>query len=54
MIEKREDSIEAAAKLLGSTTKIINKLEAHDLPNMDPDKMAFIDEWCIHMKKSIP
>ncbi|KAJ9549881.1 hypothetical protein OSB04_022424 [Centaurea solstitialis] len=54
VIEKREASVEVAAKLLGRSTKIIKKLEACRLPCMDPDKMAFIDEWRLHLKQSIP
>ncbi|PWA78890.1 hypothetical protein CTI12_AA177070 [Artemisia annua] len=48
-IEKREDSVVGAAKLLGRTTEIIKRLEKRELPNMDPDKMAFIDEWRHHL-----
>ncbi|GJZ11677.1 hypothetical protein Tco_0546436 [Tanacetum coccineum] len=54
VIEKREASVEAAAKLLGRTKEIINRLEMRKLPDMDPDKMAFIDEWRLHLKQSIP
>ncbi|PWA48007.1 Pentatricopeptide repeat-containing protein [Artemisia annua] len=54
VIEKREASIEAAVKLLGRTAEIIDRLEVRKLPSMDPDKMAFIDEWRLHMKQSIP
>ncbi|KAJ9549795.1 hypothetical protein OSB04_022338 [Centaurea solstitialis] len=50
-IQKQETSIEAAAKLLGRSTEIIEKLEACELPNVDPDKMAFIDEWRLHLKQ---
>ncbi|GJX21916.1 hypothetical protein Tco_0226361 [Tanacetum coccineum] len=54
VIEKREASVEAAAKLLGRTKEIINRLEMRKLPDMDPDKMAFIDEWRLHLKQSVP
>ncbi|KAJ0914578.1 hypothetical protein HanPSC8_Chr06g0240171 [Helianthus annuus] len=50
-IEKREDSVLAAIDLLGRTTEIIKRLETRDLPNMDPDKMGFIDEWRLHLKQ---
>ncbi|KAK9076272.1 hypothetical protein SSX86_004605 [Deinandra increscens subsp. villosa] len=50
-IEKREASVLAAIDLLGRTTKIIKKLETHELPNMDPEKMGFIDEWRLHLKQ---
>ncbi|KAL4580634.1 hypothetical protein LXL04_016834 [Taraxacum kok-saghyz] len=49
-IEKRETSVEVAAKLLGRTTKIIEKLATHELPSIDPDKLAFIDEWRLHLQ----
>ncbi|KAI3739548.1 hypothetical protein L2E82_29957 [Cichorium intybus] len=49
-IEKREASVEAAAKLLGRTTEIIKRLEFNDLPSIDRDKMAFIDEWRLHLQ----
>ncbi|KAJ9549481.1 hypothetical protein OSB04_022024 [Centaurea solstitialis] len=52
VIEKREASVHAAAKLLGRTTKIIRRLETCKLPNMDSEKLAFIDEWRIHLKQS--
>ncbi|KAM0054113.1 hypothetical protein Hdeb2414_s0006g00191391 [Helianthus debilis subsp. tardiflorus] len=55
VIEKREASVRVAAKLLGKTTKIIEKLEKCDkVPSMDDDKMAYIDEWRLYMKQSIP
>ncbi|KAJ9549882.1 hypothetical protein OSB04_022425 [Centaurea solstitialis] len=53
VIEKREASVEVAAKLLGRSTEIIKKLETCRLPCMDPDKMAFIDEWRLHLKHTI-
>ncbi|MFS7944176.1 hypothetical protein Hanom_Chr06g00508991 [Helianthus anomalus] len=49
-IEKREASVAAAVDLLGRTTKIIEKLERH-VPNMDQDKMAYIDQWRIHLSQ---
>ncbi|KAJ0914588.1 hypothetical protein HanPSC8_Chr06g0240291 [Helianthus annuus] len=49
-IEKREASVAAAVDLLGRTTKIIEKLERH-VPNMDQDKMAYIDQWRIHLRQ---
>ncbi|KAJ9550026.1 hypothetical protein OSB04_022569 [Centaurea solstitialis] len=55
VIEKREAGVRAAAKLLGRSTEIIRELEARERPlGMDQDKMAFIDEWRLHMKQSIP
>lgn len=55
VIEKREASVKAAAKLLGRSTEIITKLEARERPpSMDQDKMAFINEWHLYLKQSIP
>ncbi|KAJ0780050.1 hypothetical protein HanPI659440_Chr06g0233281 [Helianthus annuus] len=51
VIEKREASVLAAINLFGRTTEIIKGLETHELPNMDPDKMGFIDEWRLHLKQ---
>ncbi|KAJ0647381.1 hypothetical protein HanPSC8_Chr15g0648351 [Helianthus annuus] len=54
-IEKREASVKVAAKLFGKTAKIIEKLEKCDkVPSMDEDKMAYINEWRLYMKQSIP
>ncbi|XP_076924096.1 uncharacterized protein LOC143586428 [Bidens hawaiensis] len=52
VIEKREASVKDAAKLLGRTTKIIQRLETRELPRMDPDKMAYIDKWHLYLKHS--
>lgn len=54
IIEKRETSVKVAAKLLGKTTKIIQRLETSELPSMDPDKMAYVDEWRLYLRHSIP
>ncbi|KAJ9549885.1 hypothetical protein OSB04_022428 [Centaurea solstitialis] len=51
-IEKREASVQFAAKLLGSTKKIIEKIQLCDIPTLDPDQMASIDEWRVHLKQS--
>ncbi|KAJ9549514.1 hypothetical protein OSB04_022057 [Centaurea solstitialis] len=53
-IEKREASVQAVAKLLGSTKKIIEKLQSCEVPTLDPEQRAFIDEWRVHLKQSIP
>nr|XP_043639812.1 uncharacterized protein LOC122610924 [Erigeron canadensis] len=54
VIEKREASVEVATMLLGRTMHIMKTVEPRELPSMDPDKMAYIDEWRLHMKQSIP
>ncbi|XP_071735467.1 uncharacterized protein [Rutidosis leptorrhynchoides] len=53
-IEKRESSVKAATKLFGRTEDMLKRLEARESPNMDPEKMVFIDEWRHHLKLSIP
>ncbi|GKF52992.1 hypothetical protein Tco_0159902, partial [Tanacetum coccineum] len=54
VIEKRQASVRAAAELLGKTKKILERLETLELPSMDDDKMAYIDEWRLHFNQSIP
>ncbi|KAJ0592037.1 hypothetical protein HanHA300_Chr03g0080231 [Helianthus annuus] len=49
-IERREDSVMDAVNLLGRTSEIIKRLETR-VPNMDQDKMAFIDEWRLHLRQ---
>ncbi|KAI3802959.1 hypothetical protein L1987_31106 [Smallanthus sonchifolius] len=44
-IEKREDRIKDAAQLPGKTAQIIESPQDHDIPNMDPSDMPFIDKW---------
>ncbi|MFS8031270.1 hypothetical protein Hanom_Chr17g01543831 [Helianthus anomalus] len=53
-IEEREASVRAAAKILGSTKMIIERLQARELPSLEPHQMACIDEWCAYLKQSIP
>ncbi|KAJ0811991.1 hypothetical protein HanPSC8_Chr17g0756911 [Helianthus annuus] len=50
VIEKREASVKVAAKLLGKTTKIIERLETR-VPTIPDDRMAYIDEWRRHYIK---
>ncbi|KAJ0764649.1 hypothetical protein HanPI659440_Chr08g0294521 [Helianthus annuus] len=45
VIEKREESVHAAAQLLGETMQIINILQDRELPSLSPDELAFIDKW---------
>ncbi|MFS7980226.1 hypothetical protein Hanom_Chr10g00936931 [Helianthus anomalus] len=54
VIEKREASVKVAAKLLGKTTKIIERLQTCDLQRIDPDKMSYIEGWRLCLKRSIP
>ncbi|KAL2459447.1 uncharacterized protein Fot_54696 [Forsythia ovata] len=41
-IKEREKSVRQAARLLGETEEIIQQWE---LPSLDPDKAAYIEEW---------
>ncbi|KAI3774898.1 hypothetical protein L1987_49461 [Smallanthus sonchifolius] len=54
VIEKTEVSVKVAAKLLGKTTQIIERLETCEVPSMNPDKMAYVDEWRLYLKQSTP
>ncbi|KAJ0764654.1 hypothetical protein HanPI659440_Chr08g0294571 [Helianthus annuus] len=45
VIEKREESVHTAAKLLGKTMQIINSLQDRQLPSLNPDELPFIDKW---------
>ncbi|KAI3802955.1 hypothetical protein L1987_31102 [Smallanthus sonchifolius] len=44
-IEKREGSVKDAAQLLGETTQIIEFLQDHGIPGMNPSDLPFIDKW---------
>ncbi|PWA69232.1 hypothetical protein CTI12_AA298070 [Artemisia annua] len=45
VIEKREASVLAAAQLLGQTREIINTLNAREIPNLNTEELAFIENW---------
>ncbi|XP_076953832.1 uncharacterized protein LOC143628034 [Bidens hawaiensis] len=45
VIEKREESVQTAAQLLGETMQIINSLQDRELPSLNPDELPFIDKW---------
>ncbi|GJX42145.1 hypothetical protein Tco_0257135, partial [Tanacetum coccineum] len=53
-IEKREESIHAAAKLLGETMQIINTLQDRELPSLNPVELAYIDKWRDYFKHPSP
>ncbi|KAK1437440.1 hypothetical protein QVD17_03231 [Tagetes erecta] len=53
-IEKRGDHIRNAAQLLVKSKKILKILKARQLPNIDQDSMAYIDNWRILLKSQIP
>ncbi|KAM0009470.1 hypothetical protein Hdeb2414_s0010g00336071 [Helianthus debilis subsp. tardiflorus] len=45
VIEKMEESVQAAAQLLGETMQIINSLQDRQLSSLNPDELPFIDKW---------
>ncbi|KAL7617145.1 hypothetical protein Lser_V15G01822 [Lactuca serriola] len=53
-IEKREESIQIAAQLLGRSKKILKLLKKHQLPNLDMESMGYIDKWHALSKSQIP
>ncbi|GER38511.1 hypothetical protein STAS_15027 [Striga asiatica] len=44
-IRKREESIRQAALLLGESEEILQILQKRELPRLDPEKAADIEEW---------
>ncbi|KAL7604202.1 hypothetical protein Lser_V15G18645 [Lactuca serriola] len=52
--EKREESVHAAAQLLGETMQIINILQDREHQSMNSDDMVFIDKWCAYLKHPFP
>ncbi|KAF5823928.1 hypothetical protein HanRHA438_Chr01g0044531 [Helianthus annuus] len=53
VIEKREDNIMTAARLLGKSKKIFEMLKTRQLPNIDLETMAYIDKWRLLPKNHI-
>ncbi|PWA61416.1 hypothetical protein CTI12_AA371220 [Artemisia annua] len=53
-IEKRQDSIRTAARILGKSKVIMNILKGHQLPNLDMDSMAYLDKWHALPKSQMP
>ncbi|KAK2977782.1 hypothetical protein RJ640_029978 [Escallonia rubra] len=51
-IEKREESVKLAARLLGETEAILNTLQQRELPTLDPNQVAYIDEWRTSIKQN--
>ncbi|XP_076917881.1 uncharacterized protein LOC143578101 [Bidens hawaiensis] len=45
VIEKREETVQTAAQLLGETIQIMNALQDRELPSLKPDELPFIDKW---------
>nr|GEV18107.1 hypothetical protein CTI12_AA135620 [Tanacetum cinerariifolium] len=53
-IEKMEASVFAAGQLLGETTQIINILQNHRLPSLNPDELPFINKWRAYLRDPFP
>ncbi|XP_059659034.1 uncharacterized protein LOC132305408 [Cornus florida] len=53
-IEEREKSVKHAARLLGETEEILDILQQRELPSLNPDQAANINEWHASMKKEDP
>ena len=53
-IEKRQDSIRTAARILGKSKVIMNILKGRQLPNLDMDSMAYLDKWHALPKSQLP
>ncbi|XP_059659019.1 uncharacterized protein LOC132305393 [Cornus florida] len=50
-IEKRENSVQRAAQLLGETEETIEILQQREIPSLNPIQAANINEWRASMKK---
>ncbi|KAK2994864.1 hypothetical protein RJ640_012827 [Escallonia rubra] len=53
-IEEREKSIIFAARLLGETEEILQILQQFELPTLDNNQLAYIDQWRALAKHEIP
>lgn len=55
-IEKREESVNAAATLFGKTSEIINTLTDRVPASLinNPGELPFIDNWCDHLRDPAP
>ncbi|KAJ0745415.1 hypothetical protein HanPI659440_Chr10g0398401 [Helianthus annuus] len=43
--KERHASVKDAVQLLGETTEIIRLLQDHDIPNMNPSDMPYLNKW---------
>ncbi|GFZ01173.1 hypothetical protein Acr_14g0008080 [Actinidia rufa] len=53
-IEKREESVNRAAHLLGETEEILEMLQQHELSGLSPDQAAYLHEWRALIKQKNP
>ncbi|KAL0356116.1 UNVERIFIED_CONTAM: hypothetical protein Sradi_4058500 [Sesamum radiatum] len=51
-IKEREESIRQAALLLGESEEILEILQQREIPNLDPEKAANIEEWRAYIEAS--
>ncbi|GFZ01174.1 hypothetical protein Acr_14g0008090 [Actinidia rufa] len=53
-IEKREENVNRAARLLGETEEILEMLQQHELSGLSPDQAAYLHEWRALIKQRNP
>ncbi|PSS11526.1 ATP-dependent RNA helicase [Actinidia chinensis var. chinensis] len=53
-IEKREENVNQAARLLGETEEILEMLQQHELSGLSPDQAAYLHEWRALVKRRNP
>ncbi|XP_057511758.1 uncharacterized protein LOC130793908 [Actinidia eriantha] len=53
-IEKREENVNRAARLLGETEEILEMLQQHELSGLGPDQAAYLHEWRALIKQRNP
>ncbi|KAL8103203.1 hypothetical protein AgCh_027659 [Apium graveolens] len=44
-IENREDNVKLAASILGETEEILKRVQRYELPDLNNNQYAYIDEW---------
>ncbi|CAA3033563.1 uncharacterized protein LOC111391085 [Olea europaea subsp. europaea] len=49
--KERQNSVRQAALLLGETEEILQILQLREIPSLDPDNAAYIDEWRIFIEE---
>ncbi|PWA80226.1 hypothetical protein CTI12_AA195700 [Artemisia annua] len=54
IIEKRSESVKVSTMILGKTRRILDRLDGLELSPIDASKIAYIEEWRLHLKQQIP
>ncbi|CAA3033562.1 Hypothetical predicted protein [Olea europaea subsp. europaea] len=49
--KERQESVRKSAFLLGETEEILQILQQREIPSLDPDEAAYIDEWRTFIKE---